>query len=92
MTNHRKRTIDLLLLMASKRLDKSHIQLYINSMCNIMIIIIGRSIQKEKSVLRQQPHSMHNIKFQEKKISLTHYCNKGMNIRNEGMNSEYRCT
>ena len=43
MTNHRKRTIDLLLLMASKRLDMSHIQLYINSMCNIMILII-RSI------------------------------------------------
>ena len=91
MISHRKRTIDLLLLMASKRLDMSHIQLYINSMCNIMIIII-RSIQKEKSVLRQQPRSMHNIKFQEKKISLTHQCNKGMNIRNEGMNSEYRCT
>ena len=34
MTNHRKHTIDLLLLMASTRLDMSHIQSYINSMCN----------------------------------------------------------
>ena len=34
MTNHRKRTIDLLLLMASTRLDMSHIQSYINSMRN----------------------------------------------------------
>ena len=53
MANHRKRTIDLLLLMASTRLDMSHIQSYINSMRNIMILIIRRSIQKEKSVLRQ---------------------------------------
>ena len=50
MTNHRKHTIDLLLLMASTRLDMAHIQF--NSMCNIMILII-RSIWKEKSVLRQ---------------------------------------
>ena len=34
MTNHRKHTIDLLLLMASTRLDMSHIQSYINSMRN----------------------------------------------------------
>ena len=34
MTNHRKRTIDLLLLMASRRLDMSHIQSYINAMRN----------------------------------------------------------
>ena len=53
MANHRKRTIDLLLLMASTRLDMSHIQSYINSMRNIMILIIRRSIEKEKSVLRQ---------------------------------------
>ena len=53
MTNHRKRAIDLLLLMASMRLDMSHIQSYINSMRNIMILIIRISIQKEKSVLRQ---------------------------------------
>ena len=52
MTNHRKRTIDLLLLMASTRLDMSHIQSYITSMCNIMILI-RKSISKEKSVLRQ---------------------------------------
>ena len=44
MTNHRKRTIDLLLLMASTRLDMSHIQSYINSMRNIMILIIRKSI------------------------------------------------
>ena len=52
MANHRKRTIDLLLLMASTRLDMSHIQSYINSMRNMILIIRG-SIQKEKSVLRQ---------------------------------------
>ena len=34
MTNHGKHTIDLMLLMASTRLDMSHIQSYINSMCN----------------------------------------------------------
>ena len=39
--------------MASMRLDMSHIQSYINSMRNIMILIIRRPIQKEKSVLRQ---------------------------------------
>ena len=44
MTNHRKHTIDLLLLMASMGLDMSHIQSYINSMRNIMILIIRRSI------------------------------------------------
>ena len=38
MTNHRKRTIDLL-LMASTRLDMSHIQSHINSMRNIMTLI-----------------------------------------------------
>ena len=32
MTNHQKRTINLLLLMVSTRLDMSHIQSYINSM------------------------------------------------------------
>ena len=53
MTNHGKHTIDLMLLMASTRLDMSHIQSYINSMHNIMILIIRKSIQKEKSVLRQ---------------------------------------
>ena len=53
MINHWKRTIDLMLLMASTRLDMSHIQSYINSMRNIMILIIRKSIQKEKSVLRQ---------------------------------------
>ena len=77
MANHRKRNIDLLLLMASTRLDMSHIQSYINSMCNIMVLIIRRSIQKEKSVLRQQPRSMPNIiKFQEKKNYLTHWSNE----------------
>ena len=40
MANHGKRTVDLLLLMASTRLDMSHIQSYINSMRNIMILII----------------------------------------------------
>ena len=76
MTNHRKRTIDLLLLMASTRLDISHIESYINSMRKIMILI-RRSIQKEKSVLRQQPCAMNNIiKFEEKKIYLTHYSNE----------------
>ena len=44
MANHRKRTIDLLLLMASTRLDMSHIQSYINSMRNIMTLIIRISI------------------------------------------------
>ena len=34
MTNNRKRTIDFLLLMASTRLDMSHIESYINSMRN----------------------------------------------------------
>ena len=43
MANHRKRTVDLLLLMALTRLDISHIQSYINSMRNIMILMI-RSI------------------------------------------------
>ena len=38
MKNHQKRTIDLL-LMVSTRLDMSHIQSYINSMRNIMILI-----------------------------------------------------
>ena len=40
MTNHRKRTVDLLLLIASTRLDMSHIQSHINSMRNIMTLII----------------------------------------------------
>ena len=53
MTNHQKHMIDLLLLMASMLLDMSHIQSYISSMCNIMILIIRRSIYKEKSVLCQ---------------------------------------
>ena len=44
MANHRKRTVDLLLLMASTQLDMSHIQSYINSMHNIMILIRRRSI------------------------------------------------
>ena len=44
MANHRKRTVDLLLLMASTRLDMSHSQSYINSMHNIMILIIRISI------------------------------------------------
>ena len=52
MTNHRKLTIDLL-LMASTRLEMSHIQSYINSMHNIMILIRRKSTQKEKSVLCQ---------------------------------------
>ena len=38
MKNHQKRTIDLL-SMVSTRLDMSHIQSYINSMRNIMILI-----------------------------------------------------
>ena len=70
MTNNRKRTIDLLLSMASTRLDMSHIQSYINSMRKLMISI-RRSIQKEKSVLRQKPLQCITIKFQEKKIYLT---------------------
>ena len=41
MTNHRKHTIDL---MASMQLDMSHIQSYINSMRNIMILIRRKSI------------------------------------------------
>ena len=53
MTNRQKPTIDLLLLMASTRLDMSHIQSYINSMCNIMVLTTSKSIQKGKSVLRQ---------------------------------------
>ena len=44
MTNYRKRTTGLLLLMASTQLDMSHIQSYINSMHNIMILIIRKSI------------------------------------------------
>ena len=35
------------------RLDMSHIQSYINSMGNIVILIIIRSIEKEKNLLRQ---------------------------------------
>ena len=50
MTNHQKHTLDL---MASMQLDMSHIQSYINSMHPIMILIIRKSIQKGKSVLRQ---------------------------------------
>ena len=42
--NLAKHTIDLLLLLASMRLDMSRIQSYINSMCNIMILIIRISI------------------------------------------------
>ena len=48
MTNHQKRTIDLLLLITFTQLDMSHIQSYINLMRNIMILIIKISIQKEK--------------------------------------------
>ena len=44
MTNHRKHTIDLLLLITSMRLDMSHIQSYINLMHNIVILIIKISI------------------------------------------------
>ena len=44
MTNHWKCTIDLLLLLASMQLEMSHIQSYINSMCNIMILIMQRSV------------------------------------------------
>ena len=40
MTNYWKHAIDLLLLIVSMQLDMSHIQSYINSMCNIMILII----------------------------------------------------
>ena len=43
MANHQKRTIDLIVINASMRLDMSHIQSYINSMRNIMILIV-RSI------------------------------------------------
>ena len=42
--NLAKHTIDLLLLLASMRLDMSRIQSYINSMRNIMILIIRISI------------------------------------------------
>ena len=39
MTNHQKCTIDLLvLLVVSMQLDMSHIQSYINSIHNIMIL------------------------------------------------------
>ena len=38
MTNHQKHTIDLLLLIASMQLDMSHIQSYINSMRNMILI------------------------------------------------------
>ena len=38
MTNHQKHTIDLLLLIASTQLDMSHIQSYINSMRNMILI------------------------------------------------------
>ena len=44
MTNHQKRTIDLLLLITFTQLDMSHIQSYINLMRNIMILIIKISI------------------------------------------------
>ena len=44
MRNHAKRTVDLLLLVASTQLDMSHIQSYINSMRGIMVLIIRRSI------------------------------------------------
>ena len=56
MTNHDRSSethFRLIVINASTRLDMSHIQSYINSMRNIMILIIIRSIQKEKSVLRQ---------------------------------------
>ena len=49
---YRKRSIDLLLLMESTRLDMSHIQSYINSVCKIMILVTRRSIQKGKRTLR----------------------------------------
>ena len=42
--NLAKHTIDLLLLLASMRLDMSRIQSYINSMRNIMILIRRISI------------------------------------------------
>ena len=43
MANHEKRTADVLLLMASKQVHMSHIQSCINSMRNIMVLIL-RSI------------------------------------------------
>ena len=64
MANLEKRTADVLLLMASKQVHMSHIQSCINSMRNIMVLIL-RSIQKEKNVLRQ-PRSMHNNKVSGK--------------------------
>ena len=43
MANHEKRTVDVLLLMASTQVHMSHIQSCINSMRNIMVLIL-RSI------------------------------------------------
>ena len=51
MTNHRKHSIDLLLLMTSRQLEMSQIPSYVNSMHKM--ILIRRSIYKEKSELHQ---------------------------------------
>ena len=65
MANHRRRTIDLLLLMTPARLDISHIQLYINSVHNILF-------RKKKVYYVNNLVQCIAIKFQEKKNYLTH--------------------
>ena len=72
-THHR-----LIVINSVYATSMSHIQSYINSMRNIVILIVRRSIEKEKSIL---PLSMHNI-VSGKEDLLTH----------EGMNNENRCT